>query len=1309
MTSVEPSRERWQPLRSGLVDVFRYDEQEFLWEDGRLLLRGNNGTGKSRVLALQLPFLLDGEVAPHRLEPDGDPAKRIEWNLLLDSYERRLGYTWIEFGRRDEHGVAHYLTLGCGLNAVRGKGTPSRWFFLTRKRVGEGLFLQENRTALHKDRLRAAIGDDGEVHDTVDGWRQAVDRALFRLGPRYRPLLDLLIQLRQPQLSRDLDERKLSRALSMALPPLSPQVVEPLAEAFRALEADRAELLGFREAVDAAGEFLGRYRSYAGVAARRRAARLRTTHAAYEDANRKALRAEEALVAAVHALGEAKRVHEEAAGRDADARTRLRTLEQAPAMDLARELENARESAAQAGLAADRATTALRTATTREAARRTAADAARRQRDDAARVADEARAAFEAAAAPVGLTVEADRAAWDRAVDGRRLAAAHLARAEDALAQAEKRHGEAAQRHEERRAGLDHAREAEVAAGQRARAAGQALTLALASWTPTHLALDAEAVLHDLAGWIEEPAGRSPIETAVAEAERRAIVEVEREKAARGVERDRLVGERAEALSEIARLSSGGHAPPAPWPARARDAGVAGAPLWRLCDFAEEVGEAERRGIEAALEGAGLLDAWVTPDGAVLPSGARDAALTLDAPVVEPSLAGVLLPVEEGGVAAAVIRAVLARIGLGNGAVWVAADGRYGLGPLRGAWEKGEAEHIGETARERARQRRVAELRERVSALDAQLRVIAEDLAALDARAAAIRLEADGRPDDRPVRDAALAVSHARRACAEAQSRLVEAETALLARRREEADRRSERDANARDLGLLAWIGRRHELAEALGSAHHAALDHYAAVRRLGDLDAADATAQGGLAEAVADLARDRALAEAATRAQREAEVRRDVLQEAHGAAVGEILAAIEAAKRDVADATAALQAAGDAWRATDRAEAEAQADARSTSARAVECEQERDGHVARVRALVDAGLVAVLEVPPPEGAWSTTRAVDLARRLEDQLATVAMDDAGWSRVQDALHRDLEELRRALIEHRWDPVLRTWDELCVVEVSLGDTPLRVPELRTRLDEEVRTREAMLTAREREVIENHLVGELATELHELIHQGEALVREMSREVEARATSTGMRLRFDWRLREEAGTAVADARKRLMRQGAAWSPADRDLIASFLEERLDAERAVDRGATWQQQIERAFDYREWHTFVVERHQDGQWKALTRRTHGTGSGGEKAIALTIPQLAAAAAYYRNADRHAPRLILLDEAFVGVDSDMRAKCMGLFATFDLDFLMTSEREWACYATLPGVAICQLATSPGIDAVDVVRWVWNGRERRQG
>jgi hypothetical protein len=102
MNRPDPTRERWQPLRIGLTDLFYYDHEEFAFRDGRLLLRGNNGTGKSKVLALTLPFLLDGELSSYRVEPDADPNKRMEWNLLLGGehpHPERLGYSWLEFGR----------------------------------------------------------------------------------------------------------------------------------------------------------------------------------------------------------------------------------------------------------------------------------------------------------------------------------------------------------------------------------------------------------------------------------------------------------------------------------------------------------------------------------------------------------------------------------------------------------------------------------------------------------------------------------------------------------------------------------------------------------------------------------------------------------------------------------------------------------------------------------------------------------------------------------------------------------------------------------------------------------------------------------------------------------------------------------------------------------------------------------------------------------------------------------------------------------------------------------------------------------
>jgi hypothetical protein len=174
-------RERWQPIRGGLINLYRFDEQEFRYQDGRLLLRGNNGTGKSRVLALQLPFLLDGEIAPQRVEPDGDPAKRMEWNLLLGGkYDDRLGYTWIEFGRVNEQGQAEYKTLGCALRAVQGRGIVQQWLFITSQRIGCDLFLEnELGQPLSRVKLEAALGDAGKVYGSG---KIEEDRREYRRG-----------------------------------------------------------------------------------------------------------------------------------------------------------------------------------------------------------------------------------------------------------------------------------------------------------------------------------------------------------------------------------------------------------------------------------------------------------------------------------------------------------------------------------------------------------------------------------------------------------------------------------------------------------------------------------------------------------------------------------------------------------------------------------------------------------------------------------------------------------------------------------------------------------------------------------------------------------------------------------------------------------------------------------------------------------------------------------------------------------------------------------------------------------------------
>ena len=117
---------------------------------------------------------------------------------------------------------------------------------MTTQRIGEHLhLLPASRVPLTREKLREEIDGHGLMYDRAADYRRAVDEALFGLGEhRYESLINLLIQLRQPQLSKRPDEKLLSRALTEALPPLSPGLVTTVAEAFRGLDEERDALRG---------------------------------------------------------------------------------------------------------------------------------------------------------------------------------------------------------------------------------------------------------------------------------------------------------------------------------------------------------------------------------------------------------------------------------------------------------------------------------------------------------------------------------------------------------------------------------------------------------------------------------------------------------------------------------------------------------------------------------------------------------------------------------------------------------------------------------------------------------------------------------------------------------------------------------------------------------------------------------------------------------------------------------------------------------------------------------------------------------
>lgn len=1357
-----PGLLRWQPLRLGLVELFHYDSEEFWFRDGHLLLRGNNGTGKSKVLSLTLPLLLDAQLKPSRVEPDGDPGKKLAWNLLLGRHERRMGYTWVEFGRVGEDGQAHYLTLGCGLAAAAARAQVDSWFFLLEQaRIGQDLWLMNpSRVVLTRERLRDALqAHAGQVFDTAVAYRRAVDERLFHLGPaRYAALMDTLIQLRQPQLSKRPDESNLSNALTEALPPMSTDLLADVADALNQLEEYRRELAEYEALERAVGQFNQRYRRYAATQARRQAAGLRSAQTGFDNASRELGEGRAALQKAREAEEAARIRRDESEAALAASRTRLEELQSDPAMASARQLEQAGREAERRRGDAEQARHTLCEARSRlvreqqasrvRAQRVEQADRAWTEaRDEAAHDADRAGITADYAANPLAASDAAVLAALPLlALDTARqdLRRAALARREqvDLLLRRCEEAERAAQDHAEMQARRDERLDEADAATERCEAADSAVErqgdALLQAWQAhleglRQLRVPADAdLLQALAAWIASLEGDNPARAALHAAQQAAAQRLAQRHVTLQARQQTLEDERTELLSEQTRLERGEDTVPIPphWRDPAVRTDRAGAPLWQLVDFLPAVPDAERAGIEAALQAAGLLDAWVNPDGTLLAAEglplAHDTHWLVRPPRTR-SLAAYLQAAASTrhaplAVAPAVLQRLLEGVACGvhddaHAEAWIGTDGRFHLGALAGAWHKPRAEFIGYAARAAARVRRLEEIRQRLAALAHALDELREDFTRLEADQGQAAVEWQTAPSDDALRAAHVAAAAAARELQTARQRLDQAVQRLC-----EAARRwdTARQALARDAGDLSLPSERPALqaiAEAL-QAFGDTLNALAnAVRELRDAMAERAQQQRREQETEDDVRRaDEQAAERETLAE-EARIRFETLSESVGAEVEELRQRLSDARAAVTIHEASLKRHGEVLREAGEARARAEQKTEDAEATLRERSAGRQAAIAQLQGFAATGLLLAAwpdaDLPPLQAPWTIEPALTLARRTEQALADVKADDETWSRIQSQVSQDYTELGRALAALSHQAQAETSDYGLVVSIVYQNRPERPDQLALRLAGEIAQRRELLTAGEREVLENHLQAEIASAVQKLLRDAERQINAINEELEKRPTSTGVRFRLQWQTLPEgadgAPVGLEVARRRLLNTSAdLWSAEDRRVVGEMLQQRIAAERSradAEQGGSLLEQLARALDYRRWHRFRVQRWQDGQWRPLS----GPASSGERALGLTVPLFAAVSSYYSQADTvHAPRLVLLDEAFAGIDDAARAHCMALIREFDLDFVITSEREWACYAELPGVAIAQLQRREGIDAVHVSRWTWDGRARRR-
>ncbi len=153
---------RFKPVRAGIINLWDYYDEEFVFADGRLALRGHNGSGKTKALEVLFPFVLDGSLDARRLDPFSGENRTMKANLLYRGQDSEHGYVWMEFGPPS----ARLSPWSSACPCTRTWDCPRPSFYVTDKRMGIefGLLSADSRPLTAKQ-LTAILGRDAHYGD----------------------------------------------------------------------------------------------------------------------------------------------------------------------------------------------------------------------------------------------------------------------------------------------------------------------------------------------------------------------------------------------------------------------------------------------------------------------------------------------------------------------------------------------------------------------------------------------------------------------------------------------------------------------------------------------------------------------------------------------------------------------------------------------------------------------------------------------------------------------------------------------------------------------------------------------------------------------------------------------------------------------------------------------------------------------------------------------------------------------------------------------------------------------------------------
>ena len=1366
-----PSRsDRWQPLRAGLVNLWEYDTAEVWYADGRLQLQGANESGKSTLMTLTTLILLAGDISSYNIDTLGESGKRFRYYVEPTSHpldrretndQKSRGWAWAEYGRLTGHGPEFFTTLLFAESRRADRQLKLQWCTLHGdRRVRDGLSLTTAGMVAEPGGLREVRGMS--LHRSGTAYREEIARTLFAADASWLDqVIRILRVVRTPKIGDRLNLQFLTEAFRAALPPLAEDEIHQLADGWEQLERMRTERDTTEQALAAVSEF------------------TRQRWQPWVDAVIRA--AADPVIAATTALDRVTR-DERGAKQTVDAlSTQVTGLED----DIAAKSQQHDHAAAEREALRHRRDFKDAAAAVADAAQ--LAEAARRLTELAHRTEARAKGA-EAAIAPAeerlasatrrlaGTEAEVDGAASQVALfaepSGLVEPTARFLPARDT----ERLRHAAGRREEEARkmiallgdqatksAQLDTAVARETAAADEANqarteaeTAGQALESAIEAvgelvteWVG-HLderirprPAMVESWLRDVASLANSEVPTPVLVTAIDRdhiGPSRRPLDVRKAELGRQLEtngEDRATAEAA--LAAVEAETDPHPSPPALWARRPRPDGITelGAPLWRLVEVADGVASTQVAMVEAVLEAAGLLQAWVTPDGAyTFDRDGHETVWTVGPAAhaeAEGTLGAILRPADDSGDLSPVVDRLLRSVAYGPSvsaaSLAIGADGRWRHGELRGsaAASQDGPRLLGAAARAADRSRRINELTARLNDLASardKLRGLLDDV---ESTLAALNDAAERRPSDTLVVSAVLTLRQKHGWAIElAESAGTAAEDVR--------DKRAVLDQAAAASAIHAeahGLPRAPTQVESVVTAIHeyrgAVRDLVSAMAHLPALheavsDAADVLEQARKTydEAAADAAKDRTDAEQAC-------TKAGAAQAALSREGQDLLHRFALLGKQVSEYDQKLSQLRGSLTTLVTERIKAQGKLEQVEQRREDAESLRQGAVDSWYECVDHGLPRLREVPDPS-ARHVTAALESARAARALITPRDWPDepvAAGHRVQNRWSQmvDAAVLLRSRLEPLGGRTVRTvpvgeGEETFpgAVEVVVDGTGAAQPpptalatlstllaRLQTDYDEEL-TKTI-----------NHLLGSTFIEhLRDRLVEAERLRVEINAKLAQNPTSTsGLTLRMI-RFPVSEERAANDVLAALERGFTLLPEATQVQVRQFLTARVsDAQEAALAAGDpdWRSRLAEILDYRRWFELRMEYRApsgDGvrdSWRRLDRDDHSLLSGGAKVVTLLQPFVAALHAMYDQSGA-GPRMMWLDEAFNGVDPDNRATMLRLLTSCDLDWLVAGPGPIANAATVPMAAMYEVRRAPRpFPGVSLELAVWSGNE----